>query len=156
MIIRPFRPGDADALSDLYRRSVEAIGPRDYSPEQVAAWASLTPSADRLRVLAADGRATLVAVDPADRPLAFGDVEPDGHIHFLYCAPEAAGSGAAAALVSQLEKQARAINAPRLYAEASEAARRFFLKQGFAVLGRRDFMVVDVPIHNYAVEKPLR
>lgn len=155
MIIRPFRPGDADALSDLYRRSVEAIGPRDYSPEQVAAWASLTPSAERLRALAADGRATLVAVDADHAPLAFGDLEPDGHIHFLYCAPEAAGIGIVAALYAGLERRARVAGMARLYSEASEAARRFFLRQGFAVLARRDFEIAGVPIHNYAVEKRL-
>lgn len=156
MIIRPFRPGDADALSDLYRRSVEALGPRDYAPGQVAAWAAITPSPGRLRALAGDGRTTLVAVDEADAPLAFGDLEADGHIHFLYCAPEAAGTGTVAALYAELERRAREAGMARLYSEASEAARRFFLKQGFAVVARRDFEIAGVSIHNFAVEKALR
>jgi putative acetyltransferase len=41
----------------------------------------------------------------------------------------------------------------RLYSEASEAARRFFLKQGFAVVSKRLFEISGVPIHNYAMEK---
>jgi putative acetyltransferase len=41
----------------------------------------------------------------------------------------------------------------RLHAEASEAARRFFLKRGFAVVNRRAFEIAGVRIHNYAVEK---
>lgn len=32
-----------------------------------------------------------MAVDDEDQPLAFGDLEHDGHIGYLYCAPEAAG-----------------------------------------------------------------
>ena len=155
MSIRAFRDADAEPLSDLYRRSVEAIGPRDYAPAQVEAWASLTPSAGRLRDLAADGRLTLVAVDDNDRPLAFGDLEPDGHIHFLYCAPEAAGTGIVADLYAELERRARDAGVARLYAEASEAARRFFLKQGFTVVARREFEVAGIAIHNYAVDKPL-
>ena len=30
---------------------------------------------------------------------------------------------------------------------------RFFLRQGFTVLRRRDLLIGDVPIHNYAMEK---
>ena len=155
MNIRPSRAEDAPALAALYVRSVEAIGPAGYAPEQVAAWAAGAPSAERLQRLATDGRTTLVAVDDADRPLAFGDLEPDGHIHFLYCAPEAVGAGVTAALYTRLEALARERGVTRLYAEASEAARRFFLKQGFVVTARRDFEVAGVPIHNYAVEKTL-
>ena len=153
--IRPFRPGDAGALSALYVRSVGHIGGRHYSARQVAAWASLAPSPERLRTLSADGSAMLVAVDDADRPIAFADLERDGRIGFLYCAPEAAGQGVAAALYDELERIARQRGLTRLYAEASEAARRFFLKQGFVVTARRDFAVAGVAIHNYAVEKAL-
>lgn len=155
MTIRVFRDTDAEPLSALYRRSVEAIGPRGYTAEQVAAWASMTPSPERLRALAADGRTTLVAVDEADAPVAFGDLEADGHIHFLYCAPEAAGTGTVAALYAELEGRGRDAGMARLYSEASEAARSFFLKQGFTVLVRRDFELAGIPIHNYAVEKTL-
>jgi putative acetyltransferase len=87
--------------------------------------------------------------------LAFGDLEADGHIDFLYAAPEAVGKGVAAALYDELETAARERGIARLYSEASEAARRLFLKKGFTVLHRRDFDVRGVPIHNYAMEKRL-
>ena len=153
MKVRAYRPGDAAVLADLYVRSVRAIGPAGYSAAQVAAWAAAAPTAERLEALSRDGRTTLVAVDDADRPLAFADLEPDGHIHFFYCAPEAAGTGVAAALYDELEVLARSRGMQRLYAEASEAARRFFVKRGFAVTGRRDLELSGTPIHNYAVEK---
>ena len=156
MNIRPYGPADAPLLSELYRRSVRELGPRHYTPEQVEAWASLTPSTERLEALVADGRTRLLAADLADRPVAFADLEPDGHIAFFYCAPEAAGRGAAAALYAALESAARAQGLARLHAEASEAARRFFARQGFNVIARRDFEAAGVPIHNYAVEKHLR
>lgn len=155
MRIRPFHPDDADALARLYVRSVEEIGRRDYSDRQVEAWASLAPSPERLRELACDGRTTLVAVDASDLPVAFGDLEEDGHIHFLYCAPEAAGTGVAAAVYDELERIARQRGVARLFAEASEAARRFFLARGFRVTSTRRLEVAGVPIHNYAVEKAL-
>lgn len=155
MRVRPYEPADGAHLSALYRRAVEAVGPKDYAPEQVAAWASRCPAPERLDALAADGRRMLVAVDDKNTPLAFGDLEPDGHIHFLYCAPEAAGTGVSAALYDALETIARENGIDRLYAEASEAACRFFRRQGFTIGRRRDFEIDGVPIHNRAVEKRL-
>jgi len=153
--VRAAREGDCEALSLLYRRSVEQVGSLHYSPEQVRAWAALAPSAEHLRALAGDGRLRLVAVDTADAPVAFADLKSDGHIHFLYCAPEAAHRGVTANLYRVLEAAARAEGIARLHAEASEAASRFFRRQGFTVLARRDFEVAGVAIHNYAVEKRL-
>jgi putative acetyltransferase len=152
--IRAYTPGDAAALADIFRASVREIGTRDYSPEQIAAWAGGV-SAEGLGARLSDGRVTLVAVNDGNVPLAFGDLESDGHIDFLYAAPEAAGKGIAAALYDVLETHARANGIEQLYTEASEAARRFFLKKGFAVTARRDFSIGAVPIHNYAMEKKL-
>lgn len=154
-LIRPYRPSDAPSLPEIYRRSVEQLGGRCYSPAQVAAWASLVPTAEAFDALSHDGRLRLVAADGEGRPVAFADLEPDGHLQFLYCAPEAAGRGVTAALWAALEQAARERGIARLYAEASELARPFLLSRGFVETARRDFEVAGVPIHNYAVEKRL-
>lgn len=152
--IRAYRHNDAEALADIFRNAVRHIGARDYTSAQVDAWAGGV-SAERLAARLGDGRTTLVAVDDRGTPLAFGDLEANGHIDFLYAAPDVAGKGVAAALYDALENHARANSIARLYVEASEAARHFFLKKGFAVVMRRDFFIGDVPIHNYAMEKTL-
>jgi putative acetyltransferase len=152
--IRPYVSSEAVALTELFRNSVRAIGPRDYSAQQVAAWADRV-SAERLDARLLDGRLTLVAEGEDGRRLAFGDLEADGHIDFLYASPDAAGKGVVTALYGALETQARAQGMTRLYTEASEAARRFFLKHGFAVVQRRDFSIGETPMHNYAMEKQL-
>lgn len=153
--IRSYRDADAGALADVYDRSVLAIGPRDYTPEQIAVWIGRGARADRFRTRMADGRRCWVAVDAADTAIAFIDLEADGHIDFLYASPEAAGSGVSGRLLDELEAAARADGMTRLYVEASEAARRFFLKRGFAVTARRDFEIDGVAIHNYAMERRL-
>jgi putative acetyltransferase len=71
------------------------------------------------------------------------------------CAPEAAGTGVAAALYAHLQQIALDRGIGRLYVEASEPARRFFLKHGFQTIERRDFVRRGVLIHNYRMEKPL-
>ena len=151
--IRRYRQSDAHALTVLYRRSVELLGTWQYTPEQVRAWASLTPTPEQLDSRMADGRMSLVAVDETDAPLAFTDLESNGHIGYFYAAPIAAGTGVADMLYDVLEASARRMEVNRLHTEASEAARRFFLKQGFSEIKRRDFTIGSVAIHNYAMSK---
>ena len=154
--IRPYKSSDASAIVDVFTRSVTGVGPRDYRVDQVAAWAGCAPDVAAVRARCADGRKVWVAVDSADRPIAYIDLEADGHLDHLYAAPEAAGQGVAAALYQDLEDYARSEGIPRIYVEASEAAKRFFSRYGYAVVKRRDFEIGGVPIHNYAMEKAVR
>ncbi len=155
MSVRAYEKEDAALLCEIFVKAVEQVGNQDYTPAQVEAWAARCPGPARLEDLLKDGRIRLVAVDQANRPLAFCDLEPDGHIDFLYCAPEVAGTGVTSSLYDVVEQTARLRGMIRLYSEASEPARRFFLKRGFVVIARRDFELSGVSIHNYAVEKVL-
>ena len=155
MILRAARESDAEAMAEVYDRAVRAIGPKDYSEAQIAVWIGQGARADRFRERLADGRRCWVAVDGDGRVQAFIDLEADGHIDFLYAAPEVAGTGVAGQLLDALEAAARAEGMTRLYVEASEAARRFFVKRGYSVSARRDFEVDGVAIHNYAMERLL-
>jgi len=73
----------------------------------------------------------------------------------LYSAPEAAGRGVASRLYGEIEAAARDQGIKRLYTEASELARRFFLRKGFEMLERQDKILRGVPIHNYRMAKAL-
>ncbi|WP_035725902.1 GNAT family N-acetyltransferase [Fodinicurvata fenggangensis] len=154
--LTPFRQGDGQGLTALYQSSVLELGPRHYSRDQVQAWASLTPTPDVFELQAADGRWRRLAWNATGECLAFADLEADGRIDFFYCAPKAAGQGVSAQLYTALEGQALDMGLGRLYMEASEGARGFFLRRGFRLLCRRDFQVAGVWIHNYAMEKAVR
>ncbi len=142
LTIRPFRNQDAEAISLLYRVSVEQLGSHYYDPAQITAWASLTPEPQRLVEQMRDGRLRLLAVDAGDRVLGFADLEyggdGSGHLDYFYIHPAAAKCGAGRALCA-----------------ASEAAKAFFIRQGYQERPRRDLMPGDVPIHNYAMRKTL-
>lgn len=155
MNIRRYRTFDAPALSEIFNRSVRAIGPAFYSAEQVEAWASISPTPDQIHVRCTDGRTMLIAVNEADHPLAFGDIEGNGHIDVLYCSPEVAGKGIMSALYDALENIAINRKLPRLFVEASEAAKPLFEKKGFQMRARRELSIGQIPIHNYAMEKIL-
>lgn len=142
-------------MAALYRASVLKLGWRRYSEAQVQAWAGLCPTPDTFETQAVDGRWRYLAVDDAGVCQAFADLERDGRIAYFYCAPEAAGQAVAGQLYAALEAQAREMGLDRLYLEASEGARGFFLRHGFYLLHQRAFQVSGVEIHNYAMEKAL-
>lgn len=153
--IRPYQETDAGALAEVFGRAVRGIGSRDYSPAQIAAWIGREPRTERFRAKMADGRRCWVATDGAGRVTAFVDLEADGHIDFLFADPAVAGQGVASQLADVLEAAACEAGMTRLYVEASEAARRFFLKRGYTVQRRRDFEIDGVAIHNFAMERTL-
>lgn len=155
--IRPFRIDDAVALPNIYRDAVEVLGARNYTPEQISVWSERAPDAAMYGTRASDGRCVWVAVD-TERPdvvLAYADLEPDGHIDHLYCAPPAAGQGVGRRLLAAIEVQAREWRIETLYAEASETALPSFTRAGFHRGQRRDLIIDGVAIHNYAVQKRL-
>lgn len=155
MTIRLFEAQDAPLLAELFYRAIHTIAARHYSEAQVSAWAPAVPAAERFLQRGTDGRRLFVAVDDKNRPLAYGDLEPDGHIDHLFCSPEQAGTGLTASLFQALEEEAKVLGIKRLYTEASEPAMRFFTKRGFAICERNDFMMGDVAMHNYRMEKSL-
>lgn len=155
MTIRAYKPGDAPKLADIFFRSVREAGLKDYSAKQVEVWAPSPPDPERFAARAKDGRLLLVATGADDEPVAYADLEATGHIDHVYCHPDAVGTGVASRLVDRLEAEARGMGMPRLFVEASEAARRLFLRKGFREVERRDFDLQGVQIHNYLMDKTL-
>ncbi|MBV8771512.1 MAG: GNAT family N-acetyltransferase [Deltaproteobacteria bacterium] len=153
--IRFYDPKDAIFLSTVFFDAVRKEGLRDYSQAQVEAWAPAKPDPASVEARARDGRLTLVAVNEVDEPIAYGDLEANGHIDHLFCRPEHIGTGVASTLYNRLEQEACERGITRLFVEASEAARKLFLRKGFVEIKRRDFILRGVPSHNYAMEKLL-
>lgn len=153
--VRPYREADAPALAEVFFRSVREAATADYSADQVRAWLAERPPPERMAARAADGRLTLVAEDASGTVVAYIDLEADGHIDHLYCHPEAVGRGVASMLYRHLEEMARERGIAEFHVEASEGARRLFLRHGFHLLERRNLRLRGVALHNYAMAKRL-
>ena len=154
--IRTYEPHDAADIADVFYRSAREVALSDYTVAQVKAWAPVRPDVEQVHLNCSDGRLVLVAADERDHVVAFINLEPDGHIDHLFCAPEAVGQGIASQLYEGMEKAARDQGIGQLFTEASELARRFFERKGFTVLARQDNVLRGVPIHNYRMAKSLR
>ena len=153
MIVRRYIASDAAAVASIFNRAIADIASAAYTPEQIAAWLGGGMEAGETHVRCSDGRSVWVAVNDTDTAIAFIDLEDDGHIDMLFSQPEWAGRGIASALYEHLEASARQRGMARLYVEASEIAKPFFARKGFALLHRNDFTMDGVAVHNDAMEK---
>lgn len=111
-------------------------------------------SAEAFTAAMSEDRRVWVAEDSDGTARGFIELEDDGHIDRFYCHPVGAGIGSA--LYDRLKAEADARGMPRLRVEASEPARRFFLRAGFCVESRREVWRNGVCLHNYAMTRTLR
>lgn len=151
--IRPYRAGDESGIARVFFDSVRQVGIRHYSGAQVEAWAPAPPPLGSVTARVSDGRLTLVAVDASGAVVGYGDLEPDGHIDHLYCAPEAVGIGLGGRLVAALLEAAEQQGITALSVEASDAARPVFERHGFVVTARNDLERHGVALHNWSMTR---
>ena len=157
MQIRDFRPEDAARLGEIFHLAVQATPDAEYSAAQRDAWSATPIPAERyLARVSAGAHSVYVAADARDIPQAFIELQPDGHIDCFYRDPGHRASGLGQRLYDHLEVQARTAGMSRLYVEASDAAQRFFLRQGFIALRLRRFDRLGVEMHHMLMEKHLR
>ncbi len=152
--LRPFKQTDAGALPVIYREAVRTLGAEHYDAAEIAAWLTLAPTSEDY-ARRAFGSHTIWVAEIGGHPIAYADLEPDGHIDHLYCVPMAAGRGIAAALVLTLEAIAHDRGIDTLHVEASETARPLFERLGWTTVQRRDLRRGDVLVQNYAMRRDL-
>jgi len=150
--IRAFRPDDATAVVALFRDTVRRINSRDYSPEQVWAWAPDEIEQSWIDKLAR--RFTLVA-ETGGQIVGFGDLEADDRLGHLYVQADHQGRGVGRALLEALEAEAMRRGCQVIHTEASITAKPFFERQGYRVLREQVVVCRGVEFVNYRMEKAL-
>ena len=101
MKLRPYESGDCPALARLFYDTVHTVNGRDYTPEQLAAWADgqVDLSAWDTSFLA---HHTLVAEEDGVI-LGFADMDGSGYLDRLYVHKDRQSQGVASALCDALE-----------------------------------------------------
>jgi putative acetyltransferase len=129
--IRPWRRGHVPAIARLYYETVHTINARDYSPDQIHAWAPrIEADAFWLRRF----RRYDVFVAEIDGEIAgFTELGTDGAIDCFYVHHRWQGHGVGRALMDRLLAEARRRRVRQLSADVSITARAFFERMGFRV-----------------------
>jgi putative acetyltransferase len=151
--IRRYNPRDAPALLDLFRDTVRRVNSRDYSPEQVRAWAPDDIDPDRWA--GRFGGRFVVVAEEAGRPVGFAELGADGHIDRVYVSADHQRRGVGQALLEAVVSEARRLGLSRLFVEASITARPFFEAQEFAVLASQVVSCRGAELVNHRMERVL-
>jgi putative acetyltransferase len=131
MKIRRFKTTDTPILIELFRNTVHTVCKKDYSEEQLKAWAppQIDPSAWTDRFAKSF---TIVAIT-GDEVVGFSNLREDGYIDMFYVAAAFQAQGVGKKLYSALEAEAVRSGIGRLTSDVSLTARKFFHSMGFAV-----------------------
>ena len=153
VVVRKYRPGEEAALWRLFFETVRTVNRRDYSDEQVRAWAP--DEWDEPRWTARiQSNAPYVCVH-ADLLIGFADVQPSGYIDQFFVHPAWQGRGVGKSLFAMLEAEARGRGCAELSSHVSITARPFFEARGFHVVAAREVTLGRVVLPNFRMVKRL-
>lgn len=151
--IRKYSESDAPALANIYYNTIHTVNTRDYTEEQVNAWAPSDSIKDY-----SGWRVKLAKIKPFvaeinDEIVGFAEFEPNGHIDCFYVHHEHQGKGVGTALMTAIFDEAEKQGITRIYAEVSVTAKPFFEAKGFAVVKEQTVIIRGVGLNNFVMEK---
>ncbi len=151
--LRPYQPQDLGEMQRLYFQAIRLVCVRNYTPEQVEAWAPEKPDLERWRQKLA-GEEVVIA-ELAGEIVGFCSWAATGFLDFLYVHHAHQRQGIASALYRAAESALRAKGLKRLHTEASLTAQPFFARQGFRIVKHQFVQIRGVELPNAVMEKLL-
>ena len=148
MVLRAYRSADCPALAELLYQTVHQVNIRDYTQEQVDAWATGQADLERWDRELREHR-TVVAWEDG-LIVGFGDMDKTGYLDRLFVHKDFQGRGIATAICDALEGESAA---PRLWVQASLTARPFFEGRGYRVVKAQQVERRGVLLPNFVMEK---
>lgn len=126
--IRKYTQADCNEIVNLFYNTVHIINKKDYSKEQLDAWASKPLDLNRWNNILTN-HYTLVAVKD-NIIVGFGDIDKTGYLDHLYVHYKYQGQGIATKICDQLENYTN----QDISVHASISAKNFFIKRGYKII----------------------
>jgi GNAT superfamily N-acetyltransferase len=151
--VRRYQDEDAEFISKIYYHTIHTINAKDYTKEQVDAWAPWSSVQDY-----SGWKQKLEKIKPYvalinDTIVGFAEFEANGHIDCFYVHHEFQGCGVGSALMAEIEQEVMSKSLSRIYAEVSITAKPFFEQKGFKVVTQQSVTIRGVKLTNYIMEK---
>jgi putative acetyltransferase len=151
--IRPFRIGDEESLYRIFHSAVRLVAVRDYTTEQIEAWAPDDPDlrtwAERMQSIKP------FVAEIGNEAVAYADLQSSGYIDHFFVSGRHQRQGLGRALMDRIHQQAAQYHLRGLYADVSRTARPFFEHFGFQFVEDRAPVVRGVVVPNTRLRKPL-
>jgi N-acetylglutamate synthase-like GNAT family acetyltransferase len=151
MRVRIYEIGDTEKIMKLFHDTVHEVNIRDYTKEQVDAWA---PANMNSEIWIRDLKSKFTYVSEENNEIiGFGELEENGHIDCFYCHKDFQGRGIGTQLLKHIESKAKSLGLKNLFTEASITARPFFGSKGFIVVRKQEVERRGQKFINFLMEK---
>lgn len=147
MFIRKYESTDCKELAELFYNTVHTINAKDYTKEQLDAWASGQVDLEKWDQSFQE-HFTVVAVENGII-VGFGDIDTTGYFDRLYIHKNNQRKGTTTAICDQLESKVQR----KIVTHASVTAKPFFEKRGYKVLKEQQVVRKEIFLKNYVMEK---
>lgn len=158
-VIREFQAGDVDQIVTLFYDTVHAVNARDYTAEQLAAWApnlSADERQERIQRLGESLSQNISYVAVRDETVVgFADITRDGYLDHLFVHKDFQGQRIASSLLHRVEEEALGHGVKQIRTDASITAKTFFEYKGYVAVCSQTVLVRGVSMGNFKMTKGL-
>ena len=148
MILRRYRSADCEEMAKLFYDTVHEVNIRDYTAEQVNAWAD-----GNIDLAAWDKSFTehyTVVAEENGVIVGFGDITEGGYLERLYVHKDYQRKGISTAICDALESYP---DTDELTVHASITAKPFFISRGYSVVKEQEVVRREVVLKNFFMKK---
>ena len=150
MQLRGYKTSDCEQLAELFYRTVHSMNAKDYTEEQLNAWATGKVDLQEWDKSFREHK-TIVAIE-GDEIVGFGDMDNTGYLDRLFVHKDHQREGIASAICDKLECS---VHRKRILTHASITALSFFEKRGYVAITEQQVVRSGVPLTNCLMEKEL-
>lgn len=151
--LRPFVADDIDAVVQLFRDTIHSVNAKDYTQEQIDAWAPSYIDKERWGVKLLEHYTVVAACDGVI--CGFGDLHANGYFDHLFVSKDCQGKGVATKIVKDIEAHAILTGVPTITVAVSITAKTFFLKQGYIIISPQEVEFNGQKFTNYLMKKEI-
>ena len=154
MHIRRFKAGEEMALFDVHYSAIHQVASRDYSPEQLEAWAPRDADPELWVRRIRDIDPFVVELD--EHVVAYADLQPNGYIDHFFVSGAHPGRGIGTILMTHILDEAKRLGLTELTSDVSRTAQGFYERFGFHVVEQRKPVRRGVEIPNALMRLELK
>lgn len=148
MTLRKYAKTDCAELAQLFYDTVHTVNARDYTQEQLDAWAAGEVDLESWNESFLTHHTVVAEKD--GRIVGFGDMDGSGYLDRLYVHKDYQHGGVASAICDELENHS---TAAEFTTHASITARPFFEKRGYTVVGEQQVERRGVWLTNFVMRR---